>query len=91
MNGPEHYQEADRILREDIPSAVDLAQGIILRGDMQAIGAASTMLQALLDKAQVHATLAQAAATALSACEAYYGDESKAVRAWATLLESERS
>lgn len=43
----------------------------------------ATGSQAAERRAQVHATLALAAATALPAAQAYYGDESNAVRQWA--------
>lgn len=40
-----------------------------------------------LAAAQVHATLALAAATAYPAARDYYGDESHAMRAWAGVIE----
>lgn len=41
----------------------------------------------LLAAAQVHATLAAAAAAALPAANRYYGDESNADRAWARVID----
>ncbi|AXH48385.1 hypothetical protein SEA_FLORAL_53 [Gordonia phage Floral] len=57
MNGPEHYREAGRLL-----IGVDEA----LSDQRLAPGARSDKATRLLAAAQVHATLAQAAATALS-------------------------
>lgn len=73
MNGPEHYREAERL--------ADLAAN--------GVGTYSTEVRAQWTaEAQVHATLALAAATALPAATTYYGDESTAVRAWAGVVES---
>jgi hypothetical protein len=69
MTGPEHYKEAERLL----PLAHDLAdQGHQVRADF------------IVARAQVHATLALAAATAAAQATAYDGDEhSSRARGWA--------
>lgn len=77
MNGPEHYREAERLLQ----GSVDYYNGGQSRVDRR-----PTPEQ--VAEAQVHATLALAAATALPAATIYYGDESTAVRAWAGVVES---
>lgn len=71
MSGPEHYREAERILDEDL---VDAAEQQI-----KPEGAAVIVAQA-----QVHATLALAAATAADQATAYDGDEDHSrSRGWA--------
>lgn len=71
MTGPQNYKEAERL----IDLGVDLAK----RG-------LTTQSEAAVALAQVHATLAVAAATALPASVRYYGDESNADRAWAAIV-----
>lgn len=71
MTGPEHYREAERILDQVL---VDAAERQI-----KPEGAA-----VLIAEAQVHATLALAAATAAHQATAYDGDENHSrSRGWA--------
>lgn len=67
MTGPEHYREAEKLLREagdTVSESVDLAP--------------------MLVEAQVHATLALAAAVAAEQATAYDGDEHHSrSRGWA--------
>lgn len=69
MNGPQHYIEAEKLLR----AARDCK--------------ANDDARLLVALAQVHATLAQAAATAYPAVRDYYGDETTATRSWAEVAE----
>lgn len=75
MNGPEHYRDAEYLLNK-LP-AEDGG-----RNPDTGLTRAET-----LAAAQVHATLALAAASALPAAIMYYGDESHAVREWAGVVE----
>ncbi len=56
MRGPEHYAEAERLTAD--------AAALVQDAGMQTIGEAVLYANHLLARAQVHATLAQAAATA---------------------------
>lgn len=78
MTGPEHYREAERLLDaatsapERVHAAKPHASGEVVL----------TMIGNLLAEAQVHATLALAAATSYQAERDYLGDESTSARAW---------
>jgi hypothetical protein len=71
VTGPEHYAEAEKLLAAQTAPAVVPGYGPVLRedADMDAVAAA-----------QVHATLALAAATALN--DGSYGSEKKDYDAW---------
>ena len=71
MTGPDHYREAERILTEEI--SIDASGAEVHRAFEVAVAAA-----------QVHATLALAAATALGASAAE-------VRTWADVLGTRSS
>jgi len=74
VNGPEHYRAAEQLL-----TAVRRPAGDVLIGNVQpTIGLAA---------AQVHATLALAAATAYQAVHDYYGDDSDDARNWAEVTK----
>jgi hypothetical protein len=84
-SGPEHYREAEQLLAAFATTMSAVNARLVEKrtganaGERQAIGLAKL----LLDQAQVHATLAQAAATAYPAILAYTGDELGAEsRAW---------
>jgi hypothetical protein len=78
VNGPEHYREAERLLVQ--AAAVPAAASA--RGD--SLVTAQTGHAMLAAEAQVHATLALAAATAYPAVKDYTGDEDGSVsRGWA--------
>jgi hypothetical protein len=63
MTGPEHYREAERLLAEaDVPPQQRAEPGWLTADE-------------LVVAAQVHATLALAAATAAGQATAYDGDE----------------
>ena len=70
MTGPEHYREAERLLQ---PIAVDGPPGAWV---VEPSGTAAIAM------AQVHATLALAAATAYPAVKDYFGDEATDSREW---------
>ena len=70
MSGPGHYREAERILTE-----VDRVRD--RSGDV------GGYCQLQLAVAQVHATLALAAATAYPAVRDYYGEDGDTDRGWA--------
>ena len=71
MTGPQHYRESERLLSE-----VDTAR--------DQYGDAAKYCRQQLAAAQVHATLALAAATAYPAVRDYWGDEDTATpRGWA--------
>lgn len=72
MNGPEHYREAERILDHAEESAMEQSPEWYANS---------------VRAAQVHATLALAAATAYPAARDYYGDESNAMHDWAGVVE----
>lgn len=69
MTGPQHYLEAERLLEQAEVDARDPMRKCA--EDANAIAAA-----------QVHATLALAAATALPAVKRYYGDDTDIDRQW---------
>ncbi len=71
MTGPDHYREAERILAEEI--SIDPSGAEVHRAFAVAVAAA-----------QVHATLALAAATVL-------GTSAAEVRAWADILGTSSS
>lgn len=66
MNGPEHYREAERLLTEFVHLCAKQRSG----GDSLAVHDAIAMIQL----AQVHATLAHAAAAAWPVVDRYKGD-----------------
>ncbi len=72
MTGPEHYRESERLLASTQGSDGEVASD-------DATLAISTTLAA----AQVHATLALAAATALPTIIAYRGDQRGELYEWA--------
>lgn len=71
MTGPQHYQEAERLLK-----VVDSPAG---ERDLQ--GSAY-----LIARAQVHATLALTAASAYPAMLTYWGPDEGDTREWAGVL-----
>ena len=77
MTGPDHYREAEKILTQVVP-ALDKAErhGV----DLESLSAGVSISLAM---AQVHATLALAAATAYPAIRDYCGDEASEPREWA--------
>ena len=78
MNGPEHYREAERLLA-NLADAHDR----IAHLDLSGAGFVAIRGQVIAE-AQVHATLALAAATAVPAASAYDGDEDHSrSRGWA--------
>lgn len=78
MTGPEHYREAERLLGT-IPTAQEHAK----HTNASAENLIAVMAQ-IAAEAQVHATLALAAATAAGQATAYDGDETNArSRGWA--------
>jgi len=70
MSGPEHYRESERLL-------VDVDRARDRSGDV------AEYCRRQLAAAQVHATLALAAATAYPAVRDYYGPEGDTDRGWA--------
>lgn len=68
MNGPDHYREAERLIAR--------LTGIVLNND-----GSSPEATFMLAEAQVHATLALAAATALTSHMSTYDDEPE-IQAW---------
>lgn len=68
MSGPEHYREAELIQ-------------LAVREDGEAYFTEENIPH--LAAAQIHATLALAAATAYPAVRDYYGDDTDASRKWA--------
>jgi hypothetical protein len=81
MTGPEHYREAER-LDAGVQRFVDLAKSTADAGNADASEAAKWAANHILARAQVHATLALAAATAAEQATAYDGDEARS-RGWA--------
>lgn len=71
MNGPQHYREAEKILDLAEESHLDYGN----EWYANAVGAA-----------QVHATLALAAATAAPAVKDWLGDESRLGRDWTEVI-----
>lgn len=73
MTGPQHYQTAEELMYR-LPDDYDAAESV--EGTSQSI--------LTLQRAQVHATLALAAATAYPAIKDYSGDEDgRESRGWA--------
>jgi hypothetical protein len=72
MNGPDNYVEAGRLLA-DVERTPDQ------------YGEAAEYCRQQLAAAQVHATLALAAATAYPAVRDYWGDEAEDGREWAVV------
>ena len=70
MNGPAHYREAERLLEQ---AEIDA------RDPMRKYAEDANVIAA----AQVHATLALAAATAYPAIRDYCGDDTNESREWA--------
>jgi hypothetical protein len=67
MTGPEHYREAERLLQDAVTVKMITAEDA----------------RAMIQMAQVHATLALVAATALPAAHRYLGGEGDDDREWA--------
>lgn len=77
MTGPEHYREAERLLEAAKADWRDASS------DHVAAALAESRVLVALTAAQVHAKLALAAATAIPAVVAYYGDDQNTTREWA--------
>ena len=78
MNGAQHYREAERL--------ADAARADVRDADLTSPAGDASLIRAhvALEAAQVHATLALAAATAVPAANAYDGDEDHSrTRGWA--------
>ena len=76
MNGPEHYREAERLLEN--------ARRTVVEATPNTVTEALDMQDRAARVAQVHATLALAAATAAAQATAYDGDElGQRSREWA--------
>lgn len=85
MTGPDHFREAERLAAAYKAAVGDVEK---MPGDttrqIEARLFAASNARSLLDKAQVHATLALAAATAYPAVKDWCGDEDGSVsRGWA--------
>jgi len=83
VNGPAHYREAERLLdafKEAHLAAEAMPDATVEQFEKRAM--AISTARVLLDKAQVHATLAHAAAVADTAVQQYLGDESRTPREW---------
>jgi len=85
VTGPWHYAEAERLAdtyKEAISAAEAMSQDTPMQADERFVAISNA--RSLLDKAQVHATLAQVAATV----EPRIWDESDAclANAWAEVL-----
>jgi hypothetical protein len=87
MNGPEHYRAAERLLgaARDAAKVVEALPTLADKSGT-ALGAAPVLAN-LLAQAQVHATLALAAATAYPAINDWLGDENTDGRAWAQVTK----
>lgn len=85
MTGPEHYREAERLIAAHT-EALQFANANAPDGD--SLRKAAPMADALLVSAQVHATLALAAATSFPAVVAYYGGDESDSREWARTVAS---
>jgi hypothetical protein len=90
VNGPEHYREAERLLAESMePATLTMPEPVgevtINPNDrLFVIDDGIRVTDMRIAAAQVHATLALAAASAASLATAYDGDESYArSRGWA--------
>ncbi|WP_161962360.1 hypothetical protein [Nocardioides speluncae] len=81
MNGPEHYREAERLLALAVAELDQFKAGVPHPTDVSR--ACSQRAAAVAAVADVHATLALAAATAYPAVKDYCGDESNDSRNWA--------
>lgn len=82
MDGPSHYREAERLLTQAASESLDPAGAYFLADSAEDIAAA-----------QVHATLALAAATAYPAVKAYIGEEQglwSEQREWANVTAPKR-
>lgn len=80
MTGPEHYLEAERLVAE---TEAAIREGAA-KGAVH-LDAALEVSPSALAAAQVHATLALAAATAYAAVKDYCGDESRDPREWSAV------
>lgn len=84
MNGPGHYREAERLAeayKEAVLTAERMPDDTVEQFEKKALSLSQA--RALLEKAQVHATLAQAAAAAHAAVHHYYGEEARDGYEWA--------
>lgn len=83
MNGPEHYAEAERLLG----TAQDEVEDYARASTAQAEALHWQQSQWAQERAQVHATLALAAATAEPIAQAYAGpDDTTVPRAWSQAI-----
>jgi len=85
MKGAEHYREAERLNKAAADQVSNVGQALN-DGNLHsaAVAAAMTMVATLIARAQVHATLALAAATAYPAAKDWHGDEDRGEsREWA--------
>lgn len=73
MNGPEHYREAERLLAN---AQAEIKRAVAMK-DARRIDAACDLADGAARIAQVHATLALAAATAYPAIRDWLGDEAR--------------
>lgn len=90
MNGADHYIEAERLLDAYKLAHVDaesMPDSTPEQFEKKAL--ALSLARVLIDKAQVHAILAQAAATAYAAVHDYYGDEARDGADWARVIRSQ--
>ena len=88
MTGPEHYTEAER-LADAYKDAITTAEAMPSESmpEAEARVIALSGARSLLDKAQVHATLALTAATAEPIAQAYDGlDDVTVPRAWSKAI-----
>lgn len=63
MNGPEHYREAERLVDAAQNQGTDLLQQFAGRGSATTLSVGAEIFAGMVAVAQVHATLANAAAT----------------------------
>lgn len=88
MNGPEHYKAAERLLSDASFTTGNGAPGFRgANGVMLGGAAAVPMIEHAVAKAQVHATLALAAAQALSPITYSLGDTDR-ITEWAQATAS---
>lgn len=84
MTGPEHYREAERLLAEGAGVVAEIRAA---KGDETRRDALGKQAMGIWAQAQVHATLALAAATAYQAARDYSGDEDGSLsRGWAGVV-----
>lgn len=85
MSGPEHYREAERLLERHTKALDQVKQMVTASSSSPEVAAAAVAVaNSLVTCAQVHATLALAAATAYDAARDYTGDEDGSLsRGWA--------